>query len=178
MSTITQEFALKLLEKNGTPNHVIRHCMAVASIGVILSEELNKFGFDLSVEVIGGAAMLHDIARVEEEHGEIGAGIVASHGFFNEAEIIKEHMHYPITDKMDNLKEIDIVCLADRMVKEDQYVGLEERMAYILAKWKGDPKAEEKIRKRIVGQLILLKEIETLMGISIDDLIDKKGNKT
>lgn len=177
MSYITKELAIQLFEKNQTPSHVIRHCMAVSRVSVILATELNKCGYTLSIEVIEGAAMLHDIARVKEDHGAVGAEIAEEQGFSKEAFIIKEHMHYNITSDINQLKEIDLVCLGDRMVKEDEYVGVKERMNYILEKWKGNAKAEESLKNRIKEYGILLKEIEDLLGKKIDELMDEKGNK-
>jgi len=177
MSYITKEYALELLENNQTPEHVILHCMEVARVSGILAGELNKYGYNLSLEVIKGAAMLHDIARVDENHGEAGARIAESNGFQREADIIRNHMRYAITDDVNNLSEIDIVCLGDRMVKEGQYVGLKLRMDYILNKFKNNPEAEETIRIRILEYIILVKKIENLIGKSIDDLMIEKGNK-
>jgi len=177
MSYITKEYAMELLENNQTPEHVILHCMEVARVSEILAGELNKYGYNLSLEVIKGAAMLHDISRVDENHGEAGARIAESKGFQREADIIKNHMHYQITDDVNNLREIDIVCLGDRMVKEGQYVGLKLRMDYILNKFKNNPKAEETIKMRIFEYIILVKKIENLIGKSIDDLMIEKGNK-
>jgi len=165
------------LENNQTPEHVIGHCMEVARVSEILAIELNKYGYNLSVDVIKGAAMLHDIARVNEDHGEVGAKIVESKGYQKEACIIKNHMHYSITNDIKCLTEIDIVCLGDRMVKENKYVGLKLRMEYILNKFKNNPQAEEAIKNRIVEHIMLLKEIEKLIGKSIDNLMVEKGNK-
>jgi putative nucleotidyltransferase with HDIG domain len=174
---ITKEYAIELLEKNQTPENVIGHCMEVARVSEILAEELNKHGYNLSIEIIKGAAMLHDIARVNDNHGELGAKIVESKGYKIEAEIIKKHMYYEITSDINCLTEIDIVCLGDRMVKEDKYVGLNLRMNYILNKFKNNPQAEERIKSKIIEHSILLKKIESLTGKSIDDLMNMKGNK-
>ncbi|MBK5246119.1 MAG: HDIG domain-containing protein [Peptostreptococcaceae bacterium] len=177
MSYITKEYAMELLENNQTPEHVILHCMEVARVSEILAGELNKHGYNLSLKVVKGAAMLHDISRVDENHGEVGARIAESKGYQREADIIKNHMHYSITNDIRNLSEMDIVCLGDRMVKEDEYVGLRLRMDYILNKFKNNPKAEEIIKTRILENGILLKKIEKLIGNNIDDLMIEKGNE-
>lgn len=171
MSYITKEIALNLLEENMTPNHVILHCMAVAESSMNLALELNKYGYNLSIELIQGAAMVHDIARVYENHEEIGAKIIEEKGYIKEAAIIKEHMHYEITTNVREIKEIDIVCLGDRMVKESKYVGLELRMEYILNKWKDNKKAQNYIREKVKQQKKLLKEIEKIIDKSIDDIM-------
>lgn len=171
MSYITKEYAMELLENNHTPEHVILHCMEVARVSELLAIELNKYGYHLSLDVIKGAAMLHDISRTDENHGEVGARIAESKGYQREADIIKDHMRYSITTDINHLNEIDIVCLADRMVKEDKYVGLSQRMDYILNKFHDNPKAEEIIKKRIFEHSMLLEKIEILIGKNINDLI-------
>lgn len=174
MPYITEETAMFLWDENKTPKHVVRHCRAVAQTSLLIGEELNKHGYNLSLEVILGAAWLHDVARVQDRHEEVGADIVLACGFEPEAKIIQHHMHHEITTDVNQIQEIDVVCLSDRMVKEDQFVGLMERMEYVLEKWKGNQEAEEVIRQKFKEQRNLLDEIEKKIGIPIETLISQE----
>ena len=40
-------------------------------------------------------------------------------------------MFYNCNPDRDEIDETDVICLSDRMVKEDKYVGLENRMQYV-----------------------------------------------
>ena len=71
----------------------------------------------------------------------------------------------------EKINETDILCLSDRMVKEDQYVGLDNRMQYILDKFKGNPEAVLRIGERIKDNKAMIDRIEKIIGTSIDSLM-------
>ena len=79
-------------------------------------------------------------------------------------------MTYPQYNSVDKLNECDIVCIADRVVKEDTYVGLDERIDYILKKAEGKPDVQKKILKKKEETRILLDEIGEIIGKSLDEL--------
>ena len=98
---------------------------------------------------------------------------MAERGWLDEAEIIRVHMHYSPFSELEDLTETDMICLADRLVLEDAYAGLDKRMDYVIAKAKkaGRANAEEIInaKKEITRKLI--KEIEKTIGITFDQLM-------
>jgi len=117
----------------------------VTETALKIGKALKDKGYDLDLGLIQSAGLLHDIARVEEKHWEIGADIADRLGYHQEAEIIKIHMFYNCNPNQDKIDEKDIICLSDRMVKEDEYVGLANRMQYVLEKFKENPEAFERI---------------------------------
>jgi HD superfamily phosphodiesterase len=167
----TREECLTLLKEYHTPDHVVRHCLKVTETALKLGRALNDRGCRLDLGLIQGAGLIHDIARVEDKHWEIGAEIAAGLGYDQEAEIIKVHMHYNCDPNREKISETDILCLADRMVKEDEYVGLEDRMKYILDKFKGNPEAAARISERIKDNKAMIRRIEKIIGTSIDSLM-------
>lgn len=174
---IDKEIALGLMKNFGTPEHVIRHCMAVSDVARALGNLLNQHGLTLSTDLVYGAAMVHDIARIHDFHEEIGATLLCKHGYVAEAEIVRHHMGHEVALHINDITELDLVCLGDRMVKEDQFVGLDIRMKYILEKWKGNPNAEKIIRKKVENQKALIKEIELLTGCSLEEIMEKKDEQ-
>ncbi len=109
---------------------------------------------------------------MEDQHWEIGADIASRLGYYQEAEIIKIHMFYNCNPNREEINETDIICLADRMVKEDEYVGLENRMQYVLDKFKGNQEAVERISARIKDNQAMIGKIERIIGTSIDSLMN------
>lgn len=170
--------ARKLLQHYETPDHVVRHCKAVARVSTSLASALKEKGFQLSEELVFGSAMVHDIARVFDAHEEVGASLLEEEGYPEEAAIVRHHMHHDVASSIRKIREIDLVCLGDRMVKEDQFVGLDVRMEYILKKWEGHPKAETIIREKVRIQKQLIREIEELTGLTLDEILEKKGPDT
>lgn len=167
----SREECLALLNEYHTPAHVVRHCLKVTETALKIADALNHKGYDLDLELIQGAGLIHDIARVYEKHWEIGANIAEDLGYCQEAEIIRIHMFYNCNPKVDEINETDIICLSDRMVKEDQYVGLERRMQYILDQFKEQKEIADRIRERIKENKAMLLRIEQILGTSIDSLM-------
>ena len=84
-------------------------------------------------------------------------------------------MGYPKFNDIKNIDECDIICLADRLVKEDKYVGLDERIEYILNK---APKTEE-VKQRICKSKEItrkfIEDIETVIEKTIDQMFIVQG---
>jgi uncharacterized protein len=167
----SREECFALLKKFHTPDHVVRHCIKVTETALKIGKALNEKGCDLDLDLIQGAGLIHDIARVEDKHWEVGAEIASGLGFHQEAAIIEVHMFYSCNPDLGKIDETDIICLSDRMVKEDEYVGLANRMQYILDKFKGNQEAIERISERIKDNQAMIVRIEKIIGVSIDSLM-------
>jgi len=167
----SREECLALLAEYHTPEHVVKHCIKVTDTALKIGAALNEKGFSLDLGLIQGAGLIHDIARVEDKHWEVGADIASGLGYEEEAEIIRVHMFYNCDPKKKEINETDILCLSDRMVKEDEYVGLDSRMQYVLDKFKGNQEAVERISERIKDNRAMIRRIERIIGRTIESLI-------
>ncbi len=158
----------KIMTEYGTPEHIIHHCEAVAYVAVKLASALNLHGYDFDLELIDNAAMLHDIAKISPCHEEVGANYISSRGMKDTAEIIRVHTEHVLPHNVDAMKEVDIVVLADRMVIENNYVGLPARMQYIIdnniipGNMLGD------IEIHIKNTYDLIEELESTIGMPLD----------
>ena len=166
---ITEEECIQLYKKYGTPPHVIAHCRAVSDTAFQIGNCLNDHGFCLDLELIRGAGLAHDVARVEENHALVGGKILDDLGYHEEAAIVSVHMTYDF-HPFSSLDETDLVCLGDRLVKEDRYVGLDERIDYILNKAPAEPAVRERILAKKEETRRLIDDIEEAMGQTIDSL--------
>ncbi len=169
----TTEECLKILDEYGTPDRVKGHCRAVADTGCRIGRALNQHGHSFNLELINAAGLLHDVARVHERHWEVGADFIGSLGYSQEADIIRVHMTYSPFNSPDRATETDLVCLADRLVKEDRYVGIDERINYIIDKAirNGHPEAEPRILEKKEELMAFLSDIEKEIGMTVDDLM-------
>lgn len=171
-----REECIAMRKEYGTPDHVCAHCDEVARVAVRIGRRLNEKGYHLDLGLTQAAGMLHDIARKEHDHARVGAEVVRSYGYPAVAAIIAVHMHYPEFSPVEKINETDLVCLGDRTVKFDHYVGLDERMEYIMDKARhnaGKEKEEVLARIRRSREQLrrYLSELEQVMGISLDDLM-------
>lgn len=173
----TRENCLSILYDYGTPQRVIAHCKAVTDAALKIATALNMHGYDLGIELIRAAGLLHDIARVEDLHWEVGARKIRELGYEMEADIIRAHMLYSDFSPIEKIKEIDIVCIGDRLVRDDRYVGMEARMQYIIEKVKSQGRSvdADRIREKMAGMGKLLDDIEKATGMEIDEIMKMKG---
>jgi uncharacterized protein len=173
MSTnlLTKSMCIDFLGKYGTPEHVVAHCFAVARVAKKIGESLNEKGLSLDLRLIECAGLLHDMARTEDKHWEMSADFLKARGFVQEADIIRVHMHHQFPDNPMLTTETDMVCLADRLVMEDRYVGLHTRMEYIINKAGGQPEIIQRIEanKVLIGEYIY--KLETILGTTIECII-------
>ena len=167
---ITKEIQQEMFDEYDTPPHVRRHCNAVTEAALKIGRALNAAGYGLDLELIEGAARVHDVCRTAEHHDEVGAEFLIAHGYPVEAELVRGHMTHPF-GTVEGIDELDVLCLADRVVKEDRYVGIEERMKYLLAKPKVTPEWAERIRKAMEMTQVYIHEIEAVIGTTFDDLL-------
>ncbi|MDD6310612.1 MAG: HD domain-containing protein [Firmicutes bacterium] len=129
---------------------------------------------DFDLELVLASGLLHDIARKEERHWDVGADFCKNLNLPEEENIIRIHMQYEFTNDEQNLTEADLVCLGDRLSIEDRYVGLDKRMDYIIDKAirHGHPEAAPVIMRKKEVTRQLLNGIEKRIGCSIDELMN------
>ncbi len=170
-NVLSRTECMKMLQSQGTPNHVVAHCIAVSDVAKQIALSLNRKGFHLDVDLVEAAGLLHDMARTRENHWDVAADFLLAQGHFREAEIIKVHMHHHFPENPLLSTETDMVCLADRLVLENQYVGLEKRMDYIIKKAGEHQDVIIRIEKNkaLVGDYI--SQLEVILGTSIDALV-------
>jgi uncharacterized protein len=169
----SEEECYSILRAYGTPEHVIGHCEAVCKTAVSVAAALNEHGYDLNIELIRAAALLHDIARVEENHHLVGGEYVESIGYPEVGEIVSKHMYHPITHDVKDVDEQDLVCLGDRLCKFDKYVGYEERMEYIKKKVNYREDLVKRINAGMPAMRKFLDDIADVIGQSVDELMGK-----
>ncbi|MCI2061230.1 MAG: HD domain-containing protein [Eubacteriaceae bacterium] len=170
---MTRQECLEMLQNYGTPKHVIAHCIGVAEVAVRVGKALNLHGYDLDIALTENAALLHDMARTEDNHWTVAADFLRDLGYDAQADIIEQHMFYDPFSPVDKITETDLVCLGDRLVKEGDYVGLDERMEYIMnkARGRGDEAAVGRIRVKKEELRKFISDIEDVIGCTIDDLM-------
>ena len=169
-----RETCYRILEEYGTPPHVIGHCKAVAAVAYALGKALNERGYQMDLDLILSAGLLHDMARVEERHWDVAADWCETHGLAPEAEIIRVHMTYDPFNDADHLNETDLVCMADRVVLEDRYAGIDKRMEYIVQKAirQGHEGHVPHILRKKEEARQLIDGIEAKLGCTMDQLME------
>jgi len=137
MITPTKEECIRMLEANNVPQNIIEHSKKVFEVAMKVADILEKKEINVNRDLIGAAALLHDIEKLKEDHENKGAELVKSMGFSEVALIIRKHglSHLDDEQLVPSRIEDKLVFYADKRVKDDNIVSLEERFDYIKKKY-------------------------------------------
>jgi uncharacterized protein len=166
---ITQ--CLSLMEEQAMLPNIRHHSFVVARVSWVLVEGLVQHDPRLPVlpdrELVVAGALLHDIAKTKClhngcDHARIGAEFCEGLGYPEIARIVAEHVLLPDKDparwELGHFTASEIINYADKRVRHEEIVSLEERLAYILERYgAGDPARELRIRDNFVR----CRELET-----------------
>jgi putative nucleotidyltransferase with HDIG domain len=142
-----------LLEEYEVPPHIIRHSEMVCKVAVLLGEQLNRHGANLNIPEITGAALLHDITKMESmetghNHATTGKDLLAKRGFGRIGQIIAEHIKLREGRSSLPLSEEEIINYSDKRVMHTHIVSLGERFADLRKRY-GTKNPDEAVHKRI-----------------------------
>jgi len=167
----TTEECRALLEKVlGVGEQVIVHGRAVARLAVRLGEELNRTACGLDLPLIEAAALLHDIAKGKPDHALAGAELLREYGFGMAAEAVATHMDIELAGN-GKIEAGEIIYLADKMVRGERLVTLEERFRVKMERYAGDPALLAAVKLRLDTALTIKKRIEDKIGKSVEEVL-------
>ena len=159
-----------LLDINGTPENVRRHCRIVAGVADRIAGALLKSGQTVDSAAVHAAAVLHDIAKGQPYHGAVGAEVLRNSGFGRIGDIIS--IHQDLVDEVNGVDiETKLVYFADKFVIGEDIVPVWERYQASLEKYGENPEVAEKIRRRKSRALRVKEELEKTLGYPVDTLI-------
>ncbi|MHB8075151.1 DVU_1551 family NTP transferase [Desulfosporosinus fructosivorans] len=163
----SEEECYAIIKRANTPVKVINHCKQVAQLSCAMGSYLIRAGSQLNLELIRAAALLHDLAKGEPQHAQVGAGMLGNYP--EVAEIVAEHMDICLNPNQ-LLTEKEIVYLADKLVLADQIISLQARFSVPLELHKNDSVVTGKIRQRLSNAEIIQTRIEQLIKMPLHDL--------
>ncbi|MBS1164302.1 MAG: putative MobA-like protein [Proteobacteria bacterium] len=150
-------------EAMGTPEPTRRHCAAVARLAVEIADRLIAKGVPMNADAVRAGALLHDIAKGEPDHALAGARHVAAFGFADVAKIVAAHMEMAFEPEQP-IDERHLVFLADKLIKGERRVSLEDRFAPALAAFAANPAALAGARRRRAAVEAVLDAVEAVTG--------------
>jgi uncharacterized protein (TIGR00295 family) len=171
MSSIpTPAECIKLLEKNGCSDEVIRHCKAVRDVAVRMAKKANA-----DVKLVEAGALLHDIGRSKTHdirHAIEGVKIAKKLNLpENIIKIIERHigaglsasqakkLGLPEKDFIPETLEEKIVCHADNLIEKDRRQTVEKQIEIALMN------GHNEYARRLVA---LHKELSNICGVDVN----------
>ena len=173
---ITETEINELYKEFNTPENVKRHCRAVTNVALTIAEALDDHGVKMDLALVQGAGLSHDAARTMARHWDVMADKLAELGYPEESIIVRNHMTGTGYHDISDVSEMDMIWLGDRLVLEDEYVGIDERFRYIIEKAVKMGASEENIRQIENSKQKmqhLMDQIAEVIGQSIDSLFVK-----
>ena len=164
-----RECLAMISEVRPIPENIRNHSIMVAGLARAMGDELNACGEHCDPDLLEAAGLLHDIARLERNHGPLGAKILDGWGFSSVARIIAPHSdmdvadHAPITHR-------EIIFLADKYFKGDLPVSLQTRYGAKMKQYGKNPEARAHVKRRLEHALKSKARIERRAGIVLEDL--------
>lgn len=132
----SREDCLEIWDHYGTPGQVRLHCEAVCREAMEIGRHLQACGQPVSLELIGSAALLHDVARHKSDHALAGAQILMREGYPEVAGVVIRHHDWNRNLSMEAVPfvswyemEAAVVYLADKRVQGVKRISLEERFS-------------------------------------------------
>ena len=170
-----------IYEALDTPEHVRRHCMAVGDAAVNICAALTEAGVTgLDADAIRIAGYLHDIARSGRDHEAVGAEMLknmvfSGYGVSDEThslaiDIVSCHMKLDLPENLESIDSASVVSLADRITKEDAFVGYKGRMEDLVRRFADIPEVSEHVYENMESVLSLIDQIENKTGRELKDI--------
>jgi putative nucleotidyltransferase with HDIG domain len=145
---------------NMFPN-IVAHSIQVKNVAAAITDNLN-LGVPIDRELVIAGALLHDIAKTKSiiersyRHDLMGAAMLREMGLDREAAICEMHVIMKDFSASGPLLEIEIVHYADKRVKHDTVVSLDERIKDLMERYGN---TEEK-RRSFKDDLMFIKNLE------------------
>lgn len=121
--------------------HIVRHSELVADVALLIASKLNSSGQQLDLALVEAGALLHDITKTmsiktRENHAETGGELLASLGYPAVANIARQHICLdPGPSDPNTVTEAELVNYADKRVKHEEVVGIEERFRDVVDRY-------------------------------------------
>ena len=149
----------RIMEQYEMLDNIRHHSLVVARVADMLVDGLEghtgKYELPDRRLCISGA-LLHDIAKTPClnggcDHARAGAEICIKHGYPEIAEIVEQHVilkdYDPTRYCRGEFSALEIVYYADKRVRHDEIVSLDERLEYIVDRYsRNNPELQESIR--------------------------------
>jgi len=113
--------------------HIVRHSELVTDVALLIARKLSEFGQAMDLPLVEAGALLHDITKTtsiqtKENHAETGGELLTSLGYTAVAEIVRQHIRVdPESTDPNSVCEAEVVNYADKRVKHEELVDIEER---------------------------------------------------
>ncbi len=169
---------LEIMKANHMLPNIIKHSIQVKNVSIAIASRL-KEPSSINMNLVAAGALLHDIAKTksirEGLHGHdlMGADMLNKMGLHSAALICATHVRMERFDSAGPLEECEIVHYADKRVKHDKIVSIEERIEDLLQRYGINSEARTRILENRDFVMALEKKIEAHMTSTISKALEE-----
>jgi putative nucleotidyltransferase with HDIG domain len=159
--------------------HILRHSELVTEVALLIGHKLNDYRQNLDLALVEAGALLHDIAKTmcldtKENHALSGGDLLGDLGYPAVADIVRQHI---CLDRKvvcsDVVTEAALVNYADKRVKHEEIVNIEERFRDVKERYlRKFPHFSDRFKEVFVETQRLEVKIFSLIDISPEDIND------
>ena len=148
----TREECLKLMSRFGMLSNIVEHSLVVARVALYLSEALNEKGQRIDIALVQAASLLHDIAKTEclttrQDHAQTGSQVLMAIGYEKVGKVVGQHIQLLEEGGPSRVTEAEVVNYADKRVRHNRIVSLEERFGDLKDRYGKNEKADTQLEK-------------------------------
>lgn len=148
----TKEECYRLFHEYSMYDNIIAHSKQVTRIALALVDSM-KEPTAVNRDLVEASALLHDITKTrsietgEKRHDKTGEELLRSLGMERVARIVGDHVRMKDFNETGPLEEREIVFYADKRVRHDVIVSLDERIDDLVERYGINPLARKKIKE-------------------------------
>ena len=150
-----------ILARERVSESVVRHARKVAEIAAKIANALAATGLAIDPELVRAGALLHDVAKGQANHADVGAAAIRADGLATVADIVAAHTTMEFANVLD---ERAIVYLADKLTAGDLLVTLDERFAAAEIRFQHNAEARKAAEQRKAVAQQIAAAIEAKLG--------------
>lgn len=161
----------KLWDRHGMMEHIRTHCTMVAEVAMSIGRQIKDAGVALNLDELLAGALLHDLAKTHTirhggSHAQLGACWVQQETKNPRiAQAVLFHVHWPWEPDARRWPLPLIVQYADKRVKHDAFVSVEERFADLMERYGTTETGRAYIRRSHDEARILERHFITEFGV-------------
>ncbi|WP_035067895.1 hypothetical protein [Nitratidesulfovibrio termitidis] len=175
-----------LWDRYAMPDHIRAHSNRVADMAMALARAALARDADLHLPSVLASALLHDIAkaytiRFGGNHAQLGgAWTLHETGNPRIAQGVMHHVHWPwrVDVAVPEWLMPLIIIYADKRVKHDQLVTLEERFDDLIERYGRTERIRERIRESHEQAVEIEQALSTRLGMPLHDAVPRNGELT
>ena len=169
----TLEQSISWLQRESSSFSIWQHVQTVAAIVYWFAGRYRQHGFSVDAVLAHRAALLHDLDKLTPDrpanmHGAMGAAMLREAGFPETGEIVGSHVIANPEELTFTSKEAELVFFADKLVKHNQIVSVNERFDDLEKRYPQN----KKFRKAVEPYMTAFQErLCADIGISADEML-------